>query len=369
MSSPTFPVDSSTPVTIFRRQQLQTAYNLYNISTTGDIYLDDSPQTPGTTTGVPLHPGAQITWEAGRECYAICAPGVSATLLTSPAAGSYFDPYTLALNLLTLAPSGQTLAQQIAANIAISGAPPIDQPATLYAVAQIVPSGVTPNTTAAIDVSRFQQVTVWTVESGAVTNQGYRKVVLNWYADAAATSLIQQQSYYYGAFNGNAGQRVAVPPGTKGLRVSYTSAVTTNNVTLTTSVTGSMRSAIGNSSYNGDFNAVIWAGTGAESTGFAGIFQYQQNGAIAAGTTNMYPQSYEGNAYLTCTALSVTTSWAIDIIDLVAVQGFVSINFGASANPVSATQSLIIPRRPLWLRSRVTGGVNTPNISLVMSPW
>lgn len=250
-----------------------------------------------------------------------------------------------------------------------TGVPPIDQPATLYGAAQTVASGATPTTTPAIYVGKYQQVTVWNYETGATVNTNWRKVVLNWYSDTAGTSFLSQQPYYYGTYSGTAAQRIAVPPGAQSLKVSYTSAVTTTAVTLTTIVFGSMRSGFLASSFNGDLNAVIWAGTGAESTGIAGIFQYQQSGAIAAGTTNMYPISYEGNAYITCTAVSVTTAWSIDLIDLVALQGFVSINFGASTSAVSATQQLLIPRRPLWLRSRVTGGVNTPNVTLVMTPW
>lgn len=179
MSSPTYPVTSAGPVTVFRRQQSQAAYNLYNISTAGDIYLDDSPQTPGTTAGVPLHPGAQITWEAGRECYAITATGVTATLLTSPAAGGYFDPYTLAANILTLAPGGQTLAQQIAQNIFTQGVPPVDNPVLILDDVQTVNAGGLPtyvNAGTIFDVSRYSSLYVLSEDITSLTDTTCRQV-------------------------------------------------------------------------------------------------------------------------------------------------------------------------------------------------
>jgi hypothetical protein len=170
-------------VTIFRRQQAQAAYNIYNVSTGVDIYLDDSPQTPGTTTGLPLHPGAQITWEAGRECYAITATGLTATLLTSPAAGSYFDPYSLATNILTLAPGGLTLAQQIAAaNNQIS----VLQTQTISPLAD-----TTPFTFPIVSIGTYPSLRFYLQNGG----RGYggtveRTVTFNWYDDAAGTNLV-----------------------------------------------------------------------------------------------------------------------------------------------------------------------------------
>jgi hypothetical protein len=191
MSSPIYQITGAVPETIFRRQQKQTSYNLYNIDTTNDIYLDDTPQMPGNPTGLPLHPGAQITWESGRECYAICATGLTAQLLTSPAAGGYFDPYTLATNILTLAPGGLTLAQQIANAINVVGVPAIDRMTVLYDDTRVVVAGAGVNYIPILDVSAYQSLFVYIADTptAAYTGTAVRKWNAQWMDPAGAFLL------------------------------------------------------------------------------------------------------------------------------------------------------------------------------------
>lgn len=207
MSTPVYPIVSTAPFTVFRRQQTQESYNLYNtspVATGPPIYLDDSPQAPGTTTGVPLYPGAQLSWEAGKECYAITPAGTTGQLTVSPNSGNYFDPFSLAVNLLTVSPGGSTLAQQIAQNIFITGAPPVDKMTQLCDVTfnqdgafHFVPT---------LDVSGYQSVLFWfrqTDPAPAVAtppNQGTRVGFL-W--ENFANNLTIGQDFFMGLGDNN----------------------------------------------------------------------------------------------------------------------------------------------------------------------
>lgn len=203
MSSPTWAIGSAYPTTIFRRQQKQTAYNVYNIGS-NDVYIDDSPQAPNTVSGVPLHPGAQLTWEAGRECYAICATGLSSTLLTSPAAGGYFDPYTLATNILTLAPSGLTLAQQIANELNLVGVPPIDRMAVLYQDVRVVTTPNPINYVPTLDVSAYPSVFIYIYDqpTAAYTGTAIRPMTIQW-EDPSGVNLMDVRRYDMSNANGS----------------------------------------------------------------------------------------------------------------------------------------------------------------------
>ena len=372
MSSPRYQITSASPVTIFRRQQKQTSYNLYNIDPANDIYLDDTPQTPGNPTGLPLHPGAQITWESGRECYAMCAPGLTATLLTSPAAGGYFDPYTLATNILTLAPGGLTLAQQIANSISITGAPPIDMPGMPHNALQVVASGVAPVTTAIVDVAIYNFVEVWAYETGVIgPNTSTRAMTLTWYADLAATTIVHSQVYYYGSFNGNIGVKLPIPGGAKALRLSWTAAATVQAVNLHSWVFASMRSGA-QSSYNGDSNAVAWAGTPADGLGGSGEFIYAQGGVIAPVANTMYPQSYEGPAklYVQASVVAAGGSFTVLLMDYVHGNAFAAVILGVSAAFQSQVVDILMPRRPIRMTATIAGAnVTNPSALLIMTPW
>jgi len=175
VSTRIFPV-AGTTTQVFRRQQEQVAQNLYNTSalaTGPTIYLDDSPQAPGVLAGIPLPPGSMITWEAGRECYAICATGTAGELRAQPNAGFYFNPYAI--------------AQQIN----LVGVPIVDKPS-------IVATGTYVSTGALValgvwDVSTFQSLmlTVETVEvaGAAPIEYGYGFLLHQPSATALPTDL------------------------------------------------------------------------------------------------------------------------------------------------------------------------------------
>jgi hypothetical protein len=87
------------------------------------IYLNSDQQPVLVTDGFPLNPAAQVTWDEDLPLFAACA--TSSTLTVGDSSGIGFDPSTIAAAILA-GSGGLTLAQQIAAAIKISGAPPID---------------------------------------------------------------------------------------------------------------------------------------------------------------------------------------------------------------------------------------------------
>lgn len=84
------------------------------------VYLD-SAITVNPSSSYPLGPGATLQWDAGQALYVVCATGDTSTLVTVQNSGNLFDPVSIGDALLT-----GGLAAQIAANIAVTGAPPID---------------------------------------------------------------------------------------------------------------------------------------------------------------------------------------------------------------------------------------------------
>lgn len=332
---------------------------------TSTIYLDENPSA--RTNGYPLSAGSSVLWDADRGLYAATAAGTTSTLVVSPNQGPGFDAGAIASQLID-----QGLAGDIADAISVAGAPPIDAPGMPHNSTQSVATGVAPVTTGIIDVSRFNFLEVWVLESGVTTpNTTTRSVTLTWYSDAAATIIIHSQVYYYGAYNGNIGIKVPAP-GARALKLSWSAAATVQTVSLQSWVFGSMRMATTPSSYNGDSNAVIWAGTPADGLGGSGEFIYAQGGAIAPVANSMYPQSYEGHAklYVQASVVAAGGSFTVLLMDVVHGNAFAAVILGVSAAFQSQIVDVIIPRRPIKITATIAGGnVTNPSALLVMTPW
>lgn len=58
-----------------------TLVTLYNLGP-ADAWTSTRPNV-GVGRGVPLPAGGAVQWDADKECYAVCAPGSSTTLLAS----------------------------------------------------------------------------------------------------------------------------------------------------------------------------------------------------------------------------------------------------------------------------------------------
>ena len=107
--------------TVIYPSGLQSALTLKNVGAE-TVYLDS--QANVNTGGFPLGVNSSMVWDANRPLYAYAGNG---QLLVSENSGNLFDAQAVAAEIIA-----GGLAGDIAAQIALNGAPPIDQPVLLY---------------------------------------------------------------------------------------------------------------------------------------------------------------------------------------------------------------------------------------------
>ena len=145
MSVATYTVSSAQPVSVYPAG-LQVALLVRNNDSTNHVFLSDL----ASGAGFDLGPGSAITWEAGKPLYASVTQGFPVMLAILDNGGPLFD------------------ASAIAAQILVSGAPPVDNNV-------IIASGVYTSTTtvdqltASIDTSRYQSIMIRIVEKTATS--------------------------------------------------------------------------------------------------------------------------------------------------------------------------------------------------------
>lgn len=136
----------------------QGALLLYNTGP-GMAYVSDTPNV-SAANGWPIAKGSTITWAAGRALYAMS--DTTATLMTDDNAGSMTSAVDVADALID---SG--LAADIAAQVAIQGAPSIDHPALLYTKSGSIAANQSWNlgldTSNWIDISKYNSIFVHVV--------------------------------------------------------------------------------------------------------------------------------------------------------------------------------------------------------------
>ena len=323
------------------------------------VYVDsDFTVTPGT--GIPVRAGSNITWAAGVPLYAVTDPGNTGTLAFNDGAGAMFDAGGVANQLIA-----QGLAGQIAAQIAVSGAPPIDVNAVILSTSFPSVAG-TDKILAALDVSRYQSLSVRVSEVDTSTGAPVaRQVEMDW-LDTSGTNQRDTDGFAITGTN-NAATADAGIYGTyqtpvRGpdmqLRIRGNSkAGTTINVTVTGSYKSLaspryvMRSAYWNSAGNDTFS-------GKAFDNFAGFYLANTPGNT---TRNFYPPVKSGQAEFTWDAQGPSTA-GIQVVVQDLDSGIVLYNSGQQVAPGSAgsvgavvpqTTSLIIPNRPLqfWVQT------------------
>lgn len=131
----------------------QGALLLYNVGP-GMAYVSDSPNVTASN-GWPIAKGSTITWAAGRALYAIS--DTTATLFADENAGSMTSAVDVADALID---SG--LANDIAQQVALQGAPSIDHPTVLYSKTGTVAANSSWNlgldTSTWIDISKYNSI-------------------------------------------------------------------------------------------------------------------------------------------------------------------------------------------------------------------
>jgi len=363
VATTSYPV-GTTAKTIADRALPGGASTLICPSTNTDTVWADSTQV-AAAVGIPITPGSTQPWPDGTPLFAWSATN-GQQLLVAPGVDQGTNAGAIATALLA-----QGLPAQIASQIALSGAPPIDQPAVLYTNAaspQSVPSGVAPTDTPLIDVTRYNFVEVWATELPTVApTASWRHLTLNWYSDLAGTDRIHGAHYYYSAQGGMQGVKVPVPGGSVALKLTNTATTTTGNATLTYRMYGSTRAGMA-SSWNG--NTLPASGfVSNESYGVGGVFIISK-GAGTTGTVTDFPDIFEGPAVWNCAGYNIATGPMImELIDLVDQKQIGLLTLPVNSTYSAATQSIILPRRPLWFRMTAQGNYNTFVSSLSMSAW
>lgn len=158
----------SGPTSLYQNGVQHDAVTLRNLGTE-TIYLASSPIT-ATAQGFPLGSGSSMVWDANRALYAFAVAG---TLGVSDNSGNIFDASSVAAELIA---SG--LASQIAAQIAIGGAPPLPLHDVIYDAEMAVGTSVD------IDVSRYSTLTV--IMYAAVATTGLTRSRLDFVSSGVA---------------------------------------------------------------------------------------------------------------------------------------------------------------------------------------
>ena len=364
MTNPQWPVGQH-PVTIFQSGQGQPANALQNMDPTLPVYADTVPMM-STTQGTLVNAGAILPWPAGRPLYVICPSGTVNVQLLNNDQLQFWDPVSLANQIVSVSPGGSTLAQQIAIATNALGVPPVDAPVTLYNSNQSVASGATPTPTPILDVRRYTAAELWVGESGISTlSTSNREVQINWYANVAATDLIVRKYYYYCPYtNGTMGLQAEIPSGAASCIINAQSLTTTQTSTMNIRVYGSTRAQSGDLFFN--FNNLTES-LPSQQGGTPGWYTMLA-ASVPNGTYNQYPRTYGGLAYVHFRAASIANALNLDIIELW------SGNYIAQISLSNATlvgfQSLLLPRCAINLRiTSGAGGATGVTVTMVMEPW
>lgn len=119
----TLSVGLSTPIYPSGNQE---AVTLKNVGAE-TIYVDNAPIPVGSGAGLPLGSGSSMIWDANKPLYAAAPLTGNGQLLVIENSGNLFDAQAVAVEIINAG-----LAQDIAQQIAITGAPPIDPLDLLY---------------------------------------------------------------------------------------------------------------------------------------------------------------------------------------------------------------------------------------------
>lgn len=162
MTMPTpYVVSSANPVQV-TGNITQTVSTVYNSSTTDVLYLSDTGNPAGA---FPLNPGSTIQWDGGKPLYLSVLGTAVVTAYVMPNGGNLTDATAIASAIIA-----QGLAQDIAQEISISGAPPIDSSRVPIASFShvTVPANQMKQISGYIDVSKYNSVRVVVSPTGPV---------------------------------------------------------------------------------------------------------------------------------------------------------------------------------------------------------
>lgn len=166
---------------LYRPRHKHPALTVFNTGST-TVFLNDEDPIRDPSAGLPLTAGSSIPWDADRALFATCP--TSGTLTVTTNSGIPFDAGAVAAQILS-----QGLAAQIAANIAISGAPPIDAFASIGTPSQAVSNA---SASPILDMRKYQSLFISILKGTFVGCL----VTIDWFNDAAASVFIEEDAFY-----------------------------------------------------------------------------------------------------------------------------------------------------------------------------
>lgn len=149
------------------------------------LYANDEDPISAPSPGQPISAGSTLGWDKDRALYVTCP--TSTTITITGNSGNLFDVGSLASQISSnLTASG--LAAAIAANIAVSGAPPIDAFASVGTANQVVVNG---SNSPIIDMRKYQGL-FYSIENINAVNGQFS---VFWSADAAGLIIIELDAF------------------------------------------------------------------------------------------------------------------------------------------------------------------------------
>jgi len=336
MSVQSYTVSTTSPIAIFP-SGLQLSQLIRNSSTTNHVFLSNLP----SGTGFDLGPGSSISWDAGKPLYASVTANRPVTLSILDSGGPLFD------------------ASAVAAQIQVSGAPPIDVNKTLISLfnANLIVDVVTIDVG---DVSQYQSVTVIVTEHMAVPPAVPipREILLEW--NTPTTNDVYIESFWTIDDNNKFGAPVAYQTAVRGSNLLLTlgwNSQTTSSVDVV--VIGSYK-AVERAHYSHQdqwFKPPIGA---LKANGSSNIAADAPTSTTFAATVNKYPPSRGNTCTMTVTVATVATvRLEVDISDLNSDARLQTLIFPISAVLQTQSATFNIPNKPLRLRYNGNGAVVT----------
>jgi hypothetical protein len=358
------------PVRIKQASDNGTGLSITNASSAYSVYVDDA-QTP-IGSGVEIPPLGTIQWSAGQDVW-LDGPVAGINVIVATSVDATVNPSGIATALLA-----QGLPAAIAAQIAIAGAPMIDDPTVLVSEGWV--SGATHTVGgAAIDVSRYQSVIIRTSASPAgpsiVTPIRSGTTIIQHLADGL---VIGREEYVWLDDNAQAAfdEDVTSPVITTRPRgdsilvtVKYDTIATgapAAGINMSASVTGSYRAVdrptfFGGHGYWGLGAVGFYYGTGAD------LSSLWDCATFGPGTDNQYPRLYSGPARVTLdTGTTTTGNLFLTLRDVASGRPFGSgIILPAAAVRGWINLEILVPNRPIAVRLTTGAGVVLPAGSAV----
>lgn len=167
------------------------------------LYANDEDPVSAPSPGQPITAGSTLNWDKDRPLYVTCP--TSTTITITQNSGGLFDVGALSTQIAnnitasglataiagSIVASGLTAAN-IAADIKISGAPPIDNFQAIGNYQQFINNG---SASPILDMRTFQSLFVGVTNTGGITAGQF---LVFWYADQFASNVIELDAVYMG---------------------------------------------------------------------------------------------------------------------------------------------------------------------------